>query len=132
MSEFSVKKIMIVEDDPVNQKVMQRLVKILGHEIIALNDGYEVIGRIRAERPDLILMDIQLIEISGIDITRRIKEDEQLKSIPVIAVTASAMLQDREKVLRESKSDDYLEKPFSPKELGEKIARFFPVKKVDL
>jgi two-component system cell cycle response regulator DivK len=125
---FVVKKIMIVEDNVVNQKVMKRLLDILGHESLVIEDGFKVIEEVKSYKPDLILMDIQLVDISGIDITRDIKNDENLKSIPVIAVTASATLEDRENIIRDSKCDDYLSKPFSPKELADKISRFFAVK----
>ncbi len=130
--DFAVKKIMIVEDNPVNQKVMQRLVKIFGHETLVIEDGFQAIEQVKLYKPDLILMDIQLVGISGIDITRDIKNDSQLKHIPVIAVTASATLEDQEKIIRESKCDDYLAKPFTPKELSQKISRFFAVKEMNL
>lgn len=125
---FAVKKIMIVEDNVVNQKVMQRLVKVFGHDSMVVEDGFKAIDLVKSYKPDLILMDIQLVGISGIDITREIKNDAQLKTIPVVAVTASATAEDREKIVRESSCDDYLAKPFSPKELSDKISQFFLVK----
>lgn len=125
---FEVKKIMIVEDNPVNQKVMQKLVKIFGHDSIIEGDGFKAVEMVRLHRPDLILMDIQLIGITGIEITQNLKKDDELKHIPVIAVTASATVEDREKIIRESQCDDYLAKPFMPKELADKIAQFIPVK----
>lgn len=126
-----VKKIMIVEDNPVNQKVMQRLVKLFGHEFIAVQDGKLVMDLVRQDNPDLILMDVQLIEISGVDLTREIKNDEKLKKIPVIIITAFATVDDKEKIIRESHCDDYLAKPFLPHQLSEKISHFFPVKELD-
>ncbi len=128
--DFSVKKIMIVEDNVVNQKVMQKLVKLFGHEPILIEDGFKVIEAVKSLRPDLVLMDIQLVGISGIELTKIIKADAELKLIPVIAVTASATIEDREKIIRGSACDDYLAKPFLPKELGDKIAQYFPVKEV--
>jgi two-component system, cell cycle response regulator DivK len=128
---FIVKKIMIVEDNPVNQKVMQRLVKIFGHDSLVIDDGFKVVEAAKSYQPDLILMDIQLVGISGIEVTRNVKEDETLKSIPVVAVTASATIEDREKIVRESKCNDYLAKPFSPKELSNVMSQFFAVKDVD-
>jgi len=130
-ADFVVKKIMIVEDNPVNQKVMQRLIKILGHESISITDGFEAFEKIKLLRPAVILMDIQLIDISGIDITRAVKDDPELKDIPVIVVTASATADDQEKIIRESKCDDYLSKPFLPQELSDKISRYIAVKEVD-
>ena len=128
---FIVKKIMIVEDNPVNQKVMQKLVKIFGHDSLVIDDGFKVIEAAKSYQPDLILMDIQLVGISGIEVTRNVKEDPELKSIPVIAVTASATTEDREKIVRESKCNDYLAKPFSPKELSNVMLQFFAVKDVE-
>jgi two-component system cell cycle response regulator DivK len=130
-ADFVVRKIMIVEDNPVNQKVMQRLIKILGHESISITDGFEAFEKIKLLRPAVILMDIQLIDISGIDITRAVKDDPELKDIPVIVVTASATADDQERIIRESKCDDYLSKPFLPQELSDKISRYIAVKEVD-
>lgn len=130
--DFVVKKVLIVEDNPVNQKVMQKLVKIFGHDSLVIDDGFKVIEIAKSYQPDLILMDIQLVGISGIEVTKNIKKDEELKSIPVVAVTASATTEDREKIVRESKCDDYLAKPFSPKELAAMMSQYFEVKKVDL
>lgn len=127
---FVTKKIMIVEDNPVNQKVMQKLVKIFGHDSVVIADGFEVAEMVKSYQPDLILMDIQLIGISGIEVIKRLKNDVNARSIPVIAVTASATADDREKIVRESGCDDYLAKPFSPKDLADKISRFIAVKEV--
>jgi two-component system cell cycle response regulator DivK len=130
--EFSVKNILIVEDNPVNQKVMQRLVKFFGHNSKTIEDGHIVLASVRAEKPDLILMDVQLVEVSGADLTREIKDDPNLQSIPVIIVTAFATLDDREKIINNSKCDDFLAKPFLPHELATKISRFFPIKETSL
>lgn len=128
--DFARKKIMIVEDNPVNQKVIQKLVKILGHDYLVEEDGFKVVEIVKSYQPDLILMDIQLVGISGIEVTKNLKKDDQMKLIPVVAVTASATVEDRERIIRESKCDDYLAKPFSPKELANMISKFFPVKDV--
>lgn len=132
MKEFVEKKIMIVEDNLVNQKVMGRLVKIFGHEPILITDGFEAVEQVKLQKPDLILMDIQLVGITGIEITQLLKGDEILKEIPVIAVTASATAEDKERIVRESGCDDYLAKPFLPKQLYDKIAKFIDVKEIDL
>lgn len=130
--DFSIKNILIVEDNPVNQKVMQRLIKFFGHNSKTIEDGHIVLDEVRAERPDLILMDVQLVEFSGADLTREIKDDPKLQSIPVIIVTAFATVDDKEKITTHSKCDDFLAKPFLPNELSEKISKFFPVRKTDL
>ena len=129
--DFVSKKIMIVEDNLVNQKVMQRLVKIFGHESILIEDGFQVMEQVKIQKPEVILMDIQLVGITGIKITQDLKHDDATKDIPVIAVTASATVEDREKIVRESGCNDYLAKPFTPQELSAKIAQFIAVKDVD-
>ena len=132
MSEesFVKKTVMIVEDNPVNQKVMQKIVKIIGHDWISITDGHEAFEQVKLNKPDVILMDIQLIDISGIDITRQIKSDPKLRHTPVIVVTASATADDQERIVRESGCDDYLSKPFLPKELSEKISNYIEVKDI--
>jgi len=127
---FAPKKILIVEDNPVNWKILQRLIKLFGHESMVVEDGFIAIEQIRLYKPDLVLMDIQLVGISGIQITQEIKSDPELKSLPVIVVTASATASERSKIVGESGCDDYLAKPFSPQELSEKISQFFPVKSI--
>ena len=129
--DFVEKKIMIVEDNPVNQKVMQKLIKVFGHEFLSLTDGHKVIENVKEYKPDLILMDIQLVEISGLDLTKEIKDDNELKHIPVIVVTAFATNDDKKKIIEESNCNDYLAKPFLPNELSDKIAQFIKVKDFD-
>jgi two-component system, cell cycle response regulator DivK len=125
---FVSKKIMIVEDNLVNQKVMGKLVKIFGHESIIIEDGFQAIEQIKLQKPDLILMDIQLVGITGIEITQDLKKDDILKKIPVIAVTASASEHDKKRIIEESGCDDYLAKPFSIDDLRNKIAKFVEIK----
>lgn len=84
-------KVLIVEDNELNMKLFNDLLEAHGIETIQTRDGRQAFGLAKAHRPDLIIMDIQLPEVSGLDITKMIKEDPDLKSIPVIAVTAFAM-----------------------------------------
>ena len=86
------KKILIVEDNELNMKLFHDLLEVHGYDTLQTKDGREVVNLAREHRPDLILMDIQLPEISGLEVTRRIKEDLELKAIPVIAVTAFATI----------------------------------------
>src|SRR3954467_13121404 len=94
------KKILIVEDNDLNLKLFRDLLHAHGYEIAETKEGLEAVALARQVKPDLILMDIQLPEISGLDVTRRIKADPELASIPIIAVTAFAMKDDEEKILR--------------------------------
>jgi two-component system cell cycle response regulator DivK len=106
------KKILIVEDNELNMKLFHDLLEVHGYETLQTKDGREVIGLAKEHRPDLILMDIQLPEVSGLEVTRWIKEDDDLKSIPVIAVTAFAMKGDEEKI-RSGGCEAYIAKPIS-------------------
>ena len=106
------KTILIVEDNELNMKLFQDLLVANGYRTLQTKDGYEALKIVRKERPDLVLMDIQLPEVSGLAITKQIKEDEELKSIPVIAVTAFAMKGDEERI-RQGGCEAYISKPIS-------------------
>ncbi len=106
------KKVLIVEDNELNMKLFHDLLEAHGISTIETRDGKKVLEIARAEKPDLILMDIQLPEVSGLDVTKWLKADEELKSIPVIAVTAFAMKGDEQKI-REGGCEDYISKPIS-------------------
>ena len=106
------KTVLIVEDNDLNMKLFNDLLEANGYLTLQTKDGREVIDLARRNRPDLILMDIQLPEISGLEITKVLKEDAELKSIPVIAVTAFAMKGDEEKI-REGGCEGYIAKPIS-------------------
>ena len=92
------KKVMIVEDNELNMKLFHDLLEAHGVKTIQARDGKNVMALAREHKPDLILMDIQLPEVSGLDITKWLKDDDELKSIPVIAVTAFAMKGDEQKI----------------------------------
>jgi two-component system cell cycle response regulator DivK len=106
------KLVMIVEDNDLNLKLFRDLLEAHGYATMHTRDGFEVLDMARKNRPDLILMDIQLPEVSGIEITGWLKSDPDLKSIPIIAVTAFAMRGDEEKI-RAGGCDDYLSKPIA-------------------
>ena len=106
------KKVLIVEDNELNMKLFRDLLEAHGIATVDTKNGNEVLDLARRERPDLILMDIQLPEVSGLDVTRWLKADAELKSIPVIAVTAFAMKGDEQKI-REGGCEDYISKPIS-------------------
>jgi two-component system cell cycle response regulator DivK len=113
------KTVLIVEDNELNMKLFHDLLEAHGIRTIETRDGREVLEIARRDRPDLILMDIQLPEVSGLDVTKWLKEDAELKHIPVVAVTAFAMKGDEQKI-REGGCEDYISKPIS-------IARFLEV-----
>jgi two-component system cell cycle response regulator DivK len=106
------KTVLIVEDNDLNMKLFNDLLEAHGIGTIKTKDGNQVLELARAHKPDLILMDIQLPEVSGLDVTRWLKADDELKSIPVIAVTAFAMKGDEQKI-REGGCEDYISKPIS-------------------
>ncbi len=106
------KTVLIVEDNALNMKLFQDLLEAHGINTLETNDGHNVVDLAREHKPDLILMDIQLPEISGLEITKLLKSDEDLKDIPVIAVTAFAMKGDEQKI-REGGCEDYISKPIS-------------------
>lgn len=112
MSDETKKKVLIVEDNELNMKLFNDLLEANGVETMQAADGRLVLDMVRENRPDLILMDIQLPEVSGLDVTKWLKEDEDLKAIPVIAVTAFAMKGDEQKI-REGGCEDYISKPIS-------------------
>ncbi|MQA64416.1 MAG: response regulator [Alphaproteobacteria bacterium] len=105
-------KILIVEDNELNMKLFHDLLEAHGYTTIQTRNGMEAVGLARTHRPDLILLDIQLPEISGLEVTRQLKQDDELKDIPVVAVTAFAMKGDEEKI-REGGCQAYIAKPIS-------------------
>ncbi len=106
------KTVLIVEDNELNMKLFHDLLDAHGYETLQTRDGMEALEIAREHRPDLILMDIQLPEVSGLEVTKWIKEDDELRAIPVVAVTAFAMKGDEEKI-REGGCEAYVAKPIS-------------------
>ena len=106
------KKVLIVEDNELNMKLFHDLLDAEGYETLQTREGLEALSLAREQRPDLILMDIQLPEISGLEVTKWLKEDDELASIPVVAVTAFAMKGDEERI-RQGGCEAYISKPIS-------------------
>ena len=104
------KTVMIVEDNELNMKLFCDLLDAFGFETVQSRDGLKAVDLAREYKPDLIIMDIQLPEVSGLDLTRWIKDDAVIKSIPIMAVTAFAMRQD-ERLVREAGCEAYMSKP---------------------
>jgi len=106
------KKIMIVEDNDANMSYFNSLLQAHGYTTMQARDGHNVLPSVKADRPDLILMDIQLPGLSGLEVTQSLKADEDLRDIPVVAVTAFALKGDEEKILRAGCAS-YVTKPIA-------------------
>ncbi|MBV8778119.1 MAG: response regulator [Alphaproteobacteria bacterium] len=119
----SAKKVLIVEDNDLNMKLFNDLLEAHGYATLQTRDGIEALKMAREHRPDLILMDIQLPEISGLEVTKWLKEDDDLRAIPVIAVTAFAMKGDEEKI-RSGGCEAYIAKPISVASFLRTVERF--------
>lgn len=117
------KRVMIVEDNDLNMKLFNDLLEANGYETIKTRNGLEALDLARAHRPDLILMDIQLPEVSGLEVTKWLKEDDDLYKIPVIAVTAFAMKGDEERI-RQGGCEAYISKPISVAKFVETIRSY--------
>lgn len=117
------KTILIVEDNELNMKLFNDLLQAHGYHTLQAKDGRVVVDLTREARPDLILMDIQLPEISGLEIAKMLKADDELRSIPVVAVTAFAMKGDEQKI-RNGGCDGYIAKPISVASFLQTVSRF--------
>jgi two-component system cell cycle response regulator DivK len=117
------KTILIVEDNELNMKLFHDLLESQGYDILQTKNGIEALQIAREKKPDLILMDIQLPEVSGLEVTKWIKEDENISSIPVIAVTAFAMKGDEQK-FRDGGCEAYIAKPISVDGFLSTVERF--------
>jgi len=119
------KRILVVEDQPDSRQIIRDMVAGTDYEITEAQNGEEALAAIAKQRPDLILMDIQLPIMDGYTATRLIKTDPALRSIPIIAVTSYALAVE-EKKARAAGCDDYVTKPFSPRQLLAKIRQHMP------
>ena len=120
------KTVLIVEDNELNMKLFHDLLESHGYDIMGTRNGIEAFELARAHRPDLILMDIHLPDVSGLEVTKWIKEDPELHRIPVVAVTAFAMNGDEER-MRQGGCEAYLSKPISIAKFIETVRRFLSV-----
>ena len=116
-------RVLIVEDQEDNRAILRDLLSSAGYELIEASNGEEGVALAERERPDLILMDIQLPVVDGYEATRRIKGNASLRSIPIIAVTSYALSGDEAKA-EEAGCDGYVAKPFSPRQLLAKIREY--------
>ena len=119
------KRILVVEDTEDNRRIIRDLLTAAGYALIEATDGAEGVALAQKERPDLVLMDIQLPEMDGYEATRRIRAIPELARVPIIAVTSYALSGDEAKT-REAGCDGYVAKPFSPRQLLAKVREFLP------
>ena len=117
------KTVLIVEDNELNMKLFHDLLAAHGYATIQTRNGLEALELARKHRPALILMDIQLPEVSGLEVTKWIKEDDDLRTIPVVAITAFAMKGDEERI-RSGGCEAYISKPISVGDFLETVRRF--------
>ena len=115
------KKILIVEDNPLNMRLIELALRAKGYTLLKATNGKEAIDVTVKEQPDIILLDIQLPDISGLEIARRLKKNQAFKHIPIIAITACAMKGDKERIL-EAGCNAYLSKPINIRKLPGKVA----------
>jgi two-component system cell cycle response regulator DivK len=118
-----MKTILVVEDNELNMKLLQDLLKAHHYKVLGTGEGMEGLRLAREQRPDLILLDIQLPDVSGLTVSQALKDDATLCGIPVIAVTAFAMRGDEERI-RAAGCDGYLSKPISSRDLLQTLHKF--------
>jgi CheY-like chemotaxis protein len=122
-------KILLVEDNEMNRDMLSRRLQRKGYTVVTAHDGEQGLLLARSETPDLILMDISLPLMGGLEVTRLLKGDEATRQIPIIALTAHALVTDRDKAF-EAGCDDYDTKPVEFGRLSEKIENLITVKKL--
>jgi two-component system cell cycle response regulator DivK len=119
------KHILVVEDQEDNRQIIRDMLSATEYEITEAENGEEALAAVAKQRPDLILMDIQMPILDGYEATRRIKADPALRAIPIIAITSYALSGDEQKA-RAAGCDDYVPKPYSPRQLLAKIRQYLP------
>ena len=119
------KTVLYIEDNPHNRRLVRRTLERRGYSVVEATDGISGLQMVREMLPPLILLDIGLPGMDGIEVVTHIKQDEKLRDTPVIALTASAMRGDREKFLNAG-CDDYLSKPIDVFELLKKVTQYYP------
>jgi two-component system cell cycle response regulator DivK len=122
-ADDTVKTVLIVEDNELNMKLFNDLLETQGYRVVQIDNGGEAMEAVRTHRPDLILMDIQLPGKSGLEVTKELKADPELGSIPIIAVTAFAMKSDEERI-RAGGCEDYLAKPITVPTFLQTVKRY--------
>ena len=113
-------RVLLVDDDPVILKLLQVNFEMEGYTVSTANDGVEGLEKARAERPDIVLLDIMMPRMDGLQVTKALKEDEDTRAIPIILLSAKAQASDIQ-LGKDMGADDYLTKPFDPLELLERV-----------
>jgi two-component system cell cycle response regulator DivK len=117
--------VLYVEDNEYNRKIVRQMLKRTTYRLREATDGEAALAMVRQERPDLILMDVQLPKLSGLEVTRALREDPSTVDVPIIVVTSFALSGDDQKAMAAGASA-YLAKPYSPRELLALIRKFLP------
>jgi DNA-binding response OmpR family regulator len=113
-------KVLLVDDDPVILKLLQVNFEMEGYKVMTANDGVEGLEKARTERPDIVLLDIMMPRMDGLEVTKALKGDASTKDIPIILLSAKAQASDVQ-VGKDMGADDYLTKPFDPLELLDRV-----------
>ena len=118
-------RVLIVEDDEASRYLAKRVVEHMGHEVMTATDGVDGLASARREHPDLLLLDLRMPGMNGLDVVREIRSDPSLRALPVIAVSANNSSEDREAALAAG-CDDFVVKPYQPEDLRAAIRRRLP------
>jgi DNA-binding response OmpR family regulator len=116
-------KVMVIDDEPFILMMIEDVLKFEGFDVVTLRDGRDAVERVRSEKPDLIILDWMMPEVSGITVSNALKSDPELSEIPVLMLTAKAQ-EDDEKLGLQSGVDRYITKPFSPRSLMEVVRKY--------
>jgi len=122
---MSERTILYVEDNEYNRKIVRQLLGRTSYRLVEANDGESGVAMAQQEIPQLILMDVQLPKMSGLDATRTLKADPRTSHIPIIVITSFALSGDRDKAAAAG-ADSYLAKPYSPRELLALVRQYLP------
>ena len=123
-------KVLLVDDDPVILKLLQVNFEMEGYTVLTANDGVEGLEKARAERPDVVILDIMMPRMDGLEVTRELKGDDSTKEMPILLLSAKAQASDIQ-LGREVGADDYLTKPFDPLELLERVSEILKSRPID-
>ena len=123
-------KVLLVDDDPVILKLLQVNFEMEGYTVLTANDGVEGLEKARAERPDVVILDIMMPRMDGLEVTRELKGDDSTKEMPILLLSAKAQASDIQ-LGRDVGADDYLTKPFDPLELLERVSEILKSRPID-